>query len=136
MPLAYDNNKQGYFKYSEAELTLTSTRDLTSQEVTTLSLWFRGDPTNAAERLYVVIANRTGAPAVAYHDDASATQIGTWTQWVIPLPAFANQGVNLTDVDRIAIGLGTIGNTTIPGGSGKIYFDDIRLYRPGAATQE
>ena len=136
MPLSYDNNKPDAFKHSEAELTLTSTRDWTSQEVTTLSLWFRGDPTNAAERLYVAIANRTGAPAVAYHDDTSATQIGTWTQWVIPLPAFANQGVNLTDVDRIAIGLGTRGNTTIPGGSGKIYFDDIRLYRLGAAPQE
>ena len=136
MPLSYDNNKPDAFKHSEAELTLTSTRDWTSQEVTTLSLWFRGDPTNAAERLYVAIANRTGAPTVAYHDDASATQIGTWTQWVIPLPAFANQGVNLTDVDRIAIGLGSRGNTTIPGGSGKIYFDDIRLYRLGTAPQE
>jgi hypothetical protein len=49
---------------------------------------------------------------------------------VIPLSAFADQGVVLTDVDRIAIGLGTRGNMTIPGGSGKMYFDDIHLYRP------
>jgi len=49
---------------------------------------------------------------------------------VIPLQAFADQGINLTNVDRIAIGLGTQGNMTILGGSAKMYFDDIRLYRP------
>jgi len=47
----------------------------------------------------------------------------------IPLQAFADQGIVMTNVDRIAIGLGTQDNTTIPGGSGKMYFDDIRLYR-------
>ena len=35
--------------------------------------------------------------------------------------------------DRIALGLGTRGNMTTPGGSGKMYFDDIRLYRPRTA---
>jgi hypothetical protein len=49
---------------------------------------------------------------------------------VIPLQAFADQGIDLSDVDTIAIGLGTRGNMTTPGGSGKMYFDDIRLYRP------
>lgn len=30
----------------------------------------------------------------------------------------------------MGIGLGTPGNTTLPGGSGLVYFDDVRLYRP------
>jgi len=38
-------------------------------------------------------------------------------------------------VDKIAIGLGTRGNTTVPGGSGTMYFDDIRLYRPREAVE-
>jgi hypothetical protein len=46
------------------------------------------------------------------------------------LSAFADQGINLTDVDSIALGLGTRGNTTVAGGSGKMFFDDIRLYKP------
>jgi hypothetical protein len=54
---------------------------------------------------------------------------------MIPLQTFADQGVVLTDVDKIAIGLGTQGNMTIPGGSGKIFFDDIRLYRPAEEPQ-
>jgi hypothetical protein len=66
---------------------------------------------------------------VVVHDDPTVANIDTWTEWVIPLQAFADQGVNLTNIDRIAIGLGTKGNMTIPGGSGKMYFDDIRPYR-------
>jgi len=54
---------------------------------------------------------------------------------VIPLQVLADQGITLTNVDRIAIGLGTRGNMTIAGGSGKMYFDDVRLYRPREATE-
>ena len=64
-----------------------------------------------------------------YHDDANAAIIEDWTQWIIPLSAFADQGINLTNVDSIAIGMGTKGNTG-PGGTGQMYFDDIRLSRP------
>jgi len=87
---------------------------------------------NVAEPMYVAVADGAGTPAVVYHDDPNATVIDTWTQWLIPLKTFADQGVNLTDVDRIALGLGARGNMTAPGGSGRMYFDDIRLYRPAA----
>jgi len=130
MPLNYDNNKQGLAKYSETELTLTAPRDWTDEGVGDLSLWFRGDSTNVAEPLYVAVSNSAGQPAVVVHDNPAAAQITTWTEWVIPLSALANQGITLTNVDRLAIGLGTRGNMTTPGGSGKMYFDDIRLYRP------
>jgi len=133
MPLFYDNNKQGFAKYSEAELTLTAPRDWTASSVEELSLWFRGDPANAAEPMYVAVTDVSGTAVVQYHDDQSATQASTWQEWVVPLSAaggFADQGLDLTNVDRIAIGLGTRGNATVPGGAGKMYFDDIRLYRP------
>ena len=89
-----------------------------------------GINSNDAESLYVVVSNSTGNPAIVVNDDPAAAQIDTWTEWVIPLSAFADQGINLTNVNSIAIGLGTRGNMTIPGGSGKMFFDDIRLYRP------
>jgi hypothetical protein len=89
-----------------------------------------GINSNDAEALYVAVSNSTGNPAIVVNDDPAASQINTWTEWVIPLSAFSDQGINMTNVDRIAIGLGTRGNMTIPGGSGKMYFDDIRLTRP------
>jgi hypothetical protein len=85
---------------------------------------------NVPEPMYVAVADSTGTPAVVYYDDPNATVIDTWTEWIIPLQTFADQGIDLTDVDRIAIGLGTKGNITTPGGSGKMFVDDIRLYRP------
>jgi len=89
-----------------------------------------GIESNDAEPLYVAVSNSTGTSAVVIHDDPAATQISSWTQWIIPLQSFADQGIVLTNVDKIAIGLGTQGNMTIPGGSGKMYIDDIRLYQP------
>ncbi|MHC4205706.1 MAG: PA14 domain-containing protein [Planctomycetota bacterium] len=128
MPLSYDNNKQGYSKYSEVELTLSHPRDWTEKEPTVLSLWFHGNLSNTPERMYVAIANSTGIPVTIYHDDTNAAKTAAWTEWVIPLQSIADLGIILTDVTSIAIGLGTRGNLTIPGGSGKIYIDDIRLY--------
>jgi hypothetical protein len=94
-----------------------------------------GIASNAAEPLYVAVSNSAGTPAVVVHDDPAAAQIDTWTEWIIPLQAFADQGIVLTNVDRIAIGMGTRGNMTVPGGSGKMFFDDIRLYRPRDAAE-
>ena len=133
MPLFYDNNKQGSKNYSEAELTLRAPRDWTASDVEDLSLWFRGDLTNAAEPLYVAVTDMSGTVVVQVHDDPQASQADAWQEWIIPLQTLVDQGTHLTDVDRIAIGLGTRGNTTVPGGSGKMYFDDIRLYRPKSA---
>ena len=93
-----------------------------------------GIASNAAEPLYVAVSNSAGQPAVVVNDNPNAAQIDTWTKWVIPLQEFADQGINLTNVDRIAIGLGTRGNMTVPGGSGKMYFDDIRLERASQAV--
>ncbi len=116
----YDNN----LKTSEATLTLVSPRDWTAEGVTKLSLWFYGSPSNSAERMYIAL----NGSAVVYHNDASPTQKILWNNWIIDLQAFADQGVNLTNVNTITIGIGTKGSPG-PGGPGTMYFDDIRLIR-------
>ncbi len=114
----YDNN----LKTSEVALSLVYPRDWTEQGVTKLSLLFRGASANAADRIFVALNDTS----TVYHDDAAATQMAGWRQWLIDLGAFA--GVNLTDVNTITIGIGTKGSPAA-GGAGQIYFDDIRLYR-------
>jgi hypothetical protein len=113
--------------FSNVTITGNVTGQWTHQDIGILS--------NDAEPLYVAVSNATGNSAIVVHDDPAAAQINTWTEWVIPLSAFADQGIDLTNVDRIALGLGTRGNTTIPGGSGKLYLDDIRLYRSRDADE-
>jgi hypothetical protein len=89
-----------------------------------------GIASNAAEPLYVAISNAGGAPVIVANSDPAAATIDAWTEWRVPLQAFADQGVNLTNVDKIAIGLGSKSGTTTAGGTGTMYIDDIRLYRP------
>ncbi len=89
-----------------------------------------GITSNAAEPMYVALSNANGTSAIMAHEDSNAATIEEWTEWRIPLQAFADQGVNLADVDSIAIGLGSKAGTASSGGSGIMYFDDIRLYRP------
>jgi len=103
------------------------------------ALWTNQDigiESNDAEPLYVAVSNSAGAPAVVVYNDPAAANIDTWTEWIIPLQAFTDQGITLTNVDKIAIGLGTQGNMTIPGGSGKMFIDDIRLNRPRESAEE
>ena len=89
-----------------------------------------GMASNAAEPLYVAVSNAAGSPAVVAYDDPAAATIDDWVEWRVPLQAFADQGINLSNVDQIAVGLGNKSGLTSPGGSGTMYIDDIRLYRP------
>jgi hypothetical protein len=106
--------------FSNVTTTGNVTGQWTSQDI--------GIVSNDAEQLYIAVSNSTGAPAIVVHDDPAAAQIDTWTEWVIPFSVLTDQGLTLTNVDRVALGLGDRNNPQ-PGGSGKMFFDDIRLYR-------
>ena len=125
MPLVYTN--EAGVTNSEASMTLTAPRDWTQAGVSELSLWFRGSSGSAAEPLYVAVSNSAGTPAIVTYDDLSAATVRSWTQWLVPLQAFTDQGINLSNVDKVAIGLGSQGGAAA-GGTGTIYIDDIRLY--------
>jgi len=124
MPFNYDNA----VGKSEATANIDNLeigRDWTIVGARILSLWFRGGSANALETMYVVLNDIAGV----YNDDPNATQADKWTEWRIDLQEFADQGVDLTNVSSITIGLGNRSNP-VAGGRGKMWFDDIRLYRP------
>ena len=119
MPYFYDNS--GPARYSEAELTLSPVQDWTGHGITVLSLQFCGDPNNSVEQMYA----KLNGSKVVYDGDAADITQGWWHQWNIDLASF---GVDLQNVTKLSIGFGDETSTT-PGGSGKVLFDDIRLYR-------
>jgi len=121
MPMTYDNA----VGKSEATSVLTSNRDWTVKGVNTLTIWFRGSAGNAAENLYVALNGN----AVVNHDNPDAALRTSWTEWNIDLMRFADQGVNFTNVNSITLGLGNK-NNPVAGGSGMVFFDDIRLSAP------
>jgi hypothetical protein len=117
MPMSYNNS----FGKSEATSVLTSNRDWTVNGVDTLTIWFRGASGNTAETLYVTL----NGTARVDNDNPDAATVTRWTAWNIELQKFADQGVNLTNVSSITLGL-----SSVAGGTGTMYFDDIRLYPP------
>jgi hypothetical protein len=119
---AHNANAVCEAKFSNVGTTGTVGGQWTNQDV--------GIASNANEPLYVAVSNSAGTPAVVVHDDPSVATITTWTEWVIPLQTLADQGITLGNVDKIAIGLGSKSGLTTVGGSGTMYFDDIRLYKP------
>jgi len=92
-------------------------------------MWIGDDPdlTNSADRLYVGIEDSTGRSAFATHPNPAATNTSAWTEWKIPLSSLT--GVNLARAKKLYLGVGDR-KTPVPGGSGRIYVDDIRVTRP------
>ena len=80
---------------------------------------------NDPEPMFVAL----NGDAFVEHDDASAVLISDWTEWRIDLQGFADQGVNLSNVNTLIIGFGNKSNPQV-GGSGSVFIDDIRLYQP------
>jgi hypothetical protein len=127
MPLFYDNT--GSAMISEAVRTFTSDDrcfDWTVNDADALTLYFRGEAYNDPDSLYVGIEDNAGRMAVATHPDVDALLTTEWQNWYISLVDIQAAGVNLTSVLKIYIGVGDRGNPQ-PGGTGKIYIDDIWL---------
>jgi len=119
VPLTYDNSTAGL-----SEVTRTLNADWTRDEVITLTLFYKGNLANAPEPMYIALDGN----AVVTNDNPNAARISDWTQWDILLQDFADLGVNLANVNTISIGFGDKANP-VPGGSGRVFIDDIRLYR-------
>jgi hypothetical protein len=145
MEYAYDNayiHPLGYC--SEIQTLELSPTDWTDQEVRVLTLWFYGWPDNDAndtEQMYVGVKDDAGLYAeLRYGDnegeDMNDIKIEDWQTWDVPLTYFSDSNfaavandVNLADVNVFSIGFGERYGSQ-PGGSGYVYFDDIRLYPP------
>jgi len=82
-------------------------------------------PVNEAQPLYVVVQDGGAEKIVEHPDNPNAVLEYTWQQWDIPLSVLSDAGVNLSAIQNMTIGVGIQNGQ---GGTGKLYFDDIRLY--------
>jgi hypothetical protein len=120
VPLSYDNSTASYSEVTVSTSSLDIGSDWTRGDVKVMTLWFYGDPNNAAtEQLYVKI----DGVKVLYDGDIADVAVSRWVQWNIELESL---GLSLNNVSTLAIGLERTGST---GGSGVLLLDDIRLYK-------
>jgi len=128
MPFEYDNHGTGgKARYSEASLEFATPQNWSRNNLKALTLWFRGEPANTPETLYVALEDSAAQVRVATHPDPELLQVAAWQQWNIPLTQFS--GVNLASIKKVYLGVGNRSNPQM-GGSGKLYIDDIRVYPP------
>jgi sulfatase modifying factor 1 len=103
-------------------------------DTTLLVLNFYGQPDNVVDEvdpLWVELKDTAGNSAkVVYGDgegeDPQHLTEASWHEWVIDMADFSEDGVDVTDLASVAIGVGWE-DATAPGGSGTLNFDEIRL---------
>ncbi len=126
MPLYYDNT--GTAVTSEAGRTWDVPQDWTANGIKQLSVVVRGQETNNPDVLYVGIQDAAGKRAVINHPDGADVVLATsWSEWMTNLQDAAAQGVDLTRVKTLYVGVGDQNNLT-QRGTGLVYIDDIRVY--------
>ena len=88
-----------------------------------------GIKSNAPDPLYVRLEDAAGQLGTVYHADGpDAVLASDWTLWAIPLEDFQSQGMDVTAVKKVAIGVGDRVHPQ-PGGTGTLIVDDIHVVR-------
>ncbi len=125
MHLTANNTKSPY--YSEATMTLPDYfADLTQDDMAVMELYFRGDPNNSPESLYVRVVNSAAEAGVkVYPGDPADIELEEWQVWRITLDDF---GIDLSDVVTVSIGFGDRESPSAGGRIWDAYIDDIRLF--------
>jgi hypothetical protein len=84
-------------------------------------------PGNSPDDLYVIVEDSKGKTATVVHPNPAAVNTMAWTEWRIPLHNFA--GVDLSRIRKMSIGVGGRVDATVRG-DGRVYIDDIRVWKP------
>lgn len=102
----------------------------TQKGVKGLTLYFRGAADNTAEAMYVLVSDQSNEAMIEF-GDAEATALTGWTEWNIAFADIEAQGVNLSSISSLTIGISQEAS-----GQGTILVDDIRLYVPRCVPAE
>jgi hypothetical protein len=120
MEFSYDAWLGTYFTATRIFL---NPRNWSLPDLNHLSLWFHGHYENLADdRMYIVLDDDGGHMGkVMYDGDPNDIKQEQWLEWNIPLQDFADQGVDLSKIEELIIGV------DCQYWLGTIYFDDVRL---------
>jgi hypothetical protein len=89
-----------------------------------------GIEANHPENLYLLVNSAGGSATFDHPDGPDAIVTNDWTEWPIGLDEIAAQGVNLSAVTGLTVGVGN----PAAGGEGTLYVDDVRLVLPPVVT--
>ena len=117
---------------TETSRTFNSSQDWTAQSVEELSLSFNGEHENMEHLMYLTLEDASGQSFKIEHPYTHACQSDSWRQWTIALGQFSDEGVDLTSVKKITIGLGDgTASAQVDEDRDHIYIDQIILCPAG-----
>ena len=122
--MKFDYNNSGEPNYSEAQ-TDDIDYDWTIAGVLAIDIWYKGDANNAAEQMYAALEDNNSHPVAVVVNSDPNVKSSAWQVWRIKLTDFT--GVNLANIKKFYLGFGDR-NHPVAGGTGTVYFDDIRLH--------
>jgi internalin A len=124
MPLYYNNADEPL--YSQTSRTWPAPQNWTVNGMDILELYFRGASDNGTGRLYMSIEDDAGQISIINHPNPDAVLDEQWQQWNISLVDLIADGIDVTAIRKLHIGIGTLDNPQA-GGIGIIYVDDIQV---------
>ncbi len=124
MGYSYSYNRNSV--YSETVRTFNPPQDWTATGAKALELYFYGRSYNTVSQMYLVLNDGNSETVVPYLGDANDIIKETWLPWRIELQDLPD--IDLSNIESIAIGFDADPGNPYGGGSGIVYFDDIRLY--------
>ncbi|MFC1763305.1 LamG-like jellyroll fold domain-containing protein [Planctomycetota bacterium] len=135
MPMPFSNDGSEFIDidggisnpvHSEVMLEFDEVQDWTRFDMKSLSVAFCGKADNVADRLYIAVTDVVGKRVVVDHPgNPNAVLYKDFMIFGIPLSDLADQGLDVTAVKSLALGVGTEGGPAT--GQGLMYFDDILL---------
>jgi internalin A len=123
MPLYYNNADEPY--YSLTSRTWPAPQDWTINSMDVFELYFRGALDSGPGQLYLLIEDDAGQVTSLLYPDPNAMLTEQWRQWSIPLADLIANGIDVTAIRKVSIGIGDPDNPQP--GVGIIYIDDIRV---------
>ncbi len=105
MQLDVQNQYEPYF--TEATRTYDGPQDFSAFGVETMSLSFAGRDDNVEHPLYVKLEDAAGQSLKVEHPFTYACQSEIWRQWDIALEEFRTAGIDLANVTKITVGMGS-----------------------------
>ncbi len=122
MQLDYNNTLSPY--ESEATMNISPAKDWGELGVSSLSFKLLGATMNSTEQVYVVVGDGTTSHKI-WLDDAVTDYNDNWQTLSLQLAELEDNGVDLSNVTTLIIGLG---DGVLAGGIGTVFINDIFLY--------
>jgi len=120
--------------YSETIRTFIPPQDWTAAGEKVLELFFSGSEYyNSTAQMYIALNDGNTESLVLYPGDANDIKDEAWQFWRIELDDLND--IDLSNIESMSIGFCAELNKPYSIGSGKVYFDDIKLY-PSICLQE